>query len=957
MASSPVEEIKDRLDIVDVIRSYIKLEKAGANFRAVCPFHSEKKPSFFVSPSRQMWHCFGSCFPKGSLIKTERGYHAIESIEEEQKVLTYSGKFMPVIKKFERLYKGNIVDIRVRKHSDVVSLTEDHKVYAIKTKNCKQKARESRICQRRCVQNCPTKYFNDYKIEKVLAKDIALNDYLLFPINEEVKDIKEINLNDYLTRKRSFYARRLKSFPNLIKVEKDFLELLGYWIAEGSADEYGHIRFTLGGHEKEFAKDISRIIKNIFGLSSTIKPARGGKNVIDVTLNSSELSNIFRNLCGSGALNKHIPFELQYLSAEKQKILLEAIFRGDGNFAKVSKCISNRLSKEIGTISLVLSEQIRDILLRNGIVPTITVNKPRIDKKGVKHKKSYIINWQENIKLHFADICNINNVSYALFPVKEISSRKFEGEVYNLSVLEDHSYVANNFVVSNCGEGGDMFKFIMKIENVEFKDALRILAQRAGVELRKEDPKLKTERQRLHEISELACSFFEKQLESSTGKEAKDYLLKRGLKQETIKKWRLGYSPDTWQGLADFIVSRGYKREELIKAGLALKSNKTNSYYDRFRGRIMFPVFDLSSQVIGFGGRVFKTDDPAKYVNSPATLLYDKSRVLYGLNKAGMDIRKNNKCILVEGYMDVIMVDQAGLSNVVATSGTALTPYQLRILKRYTDNLYTAFDMDLAGDTATKRGISLAQEQGFNIKIISMPQGKDPADIALEFNSLIDKAKSIHDFYMENTFSKYDKDTLEGKKEISKILLPVIKNIPNKIEQGVWVKSLASGLDVREEDVLAELDKVGIENKEEVIEEKIVQKTRKQLLEERLIMLLFQDPKNKESLNKDDIKFFSEAKLINYLYDQGEIPKDIAERVSYFSLRAEAEPIVCDNLCLEFNDCLKQLKTLVIKDKLNLISKEIKKAEELKDFKKVQQLVEQFNQYSRSWTDLEVQEV
>lgn len=508
-----------------------------------------------------------------------------------------------------------------------------------------------------------------------------------------------------------------------------------------------------------------------------------------------------------------------------------------------------------------------------------------------------------------------------------------------------------------CSTGGDIFKFVMKIENVEFKDALRILAQKAGVELKREDPKLKTERQRLHEISELACSFFEKQLESSTGKEARDYLLKRGLKEETIKKWRLGYSPDTWQGLSDFIVSRGYKREELVKAGLALKSNKTGSYYDRFRGRIMFPVFDLSSQVIGFGGRVFKTDDPAKYVNSPSTLLYDKSKVLYGLNKAGMDIRKNNKCILVEGYMDVIMVDQAGHSNVVATSGTALTPYQLKILKRYTDNLYTAFDMDIAGDSATKRGISLAQEQGFNIKIVSMPQGKDPADIALDMSSLVDKAKSIHNFYMENTFSKYNKDTLEGKKQISNILLPVIKNIPNKIEQGVWVKSLASGLDAREEDVLAELDKVGLERKEEVIEEKIIQKTRKQLLEERLILLLFQDPKNKDSLSIDDLKFFSEAKLVNYLYNkQGDIPKDIVERVSYFSLRAEAEPIVCDNLCLEFKDCLKQLKTLIVKDKLNLISKEIKKAEQDKDFKKVQQLVEQFNQHSRSRTDLEIQE-
>ncbi|GAG79277.1 unnamed protein product, partial [marine sediment metagenome] len=254
----------------------------------------------------------------------------------------------------------------------------------------------------------------------------------------------------------------------------------------------------------------------------------------------------------------------------------------------------------------------------------------------------------------------------------------------------------------------------MRVEGVEFGDALRILAQKAGVELKRQDPKLKTERQRLYEISELACCFFEKQLgESSAGKEAKKYLLDRGIKEESIKKWRLGYAPDIWEGLSSFLVSKNYKREEIEKAGLALKSEKTGSYYDRFRGRIIFPIFDLSSQAVGFGGRIFKQvkrpdgQEEAKYINTPATVLYDKSRILYGLNKTGIEVRKKDACILVEGYVDVIMANQAGFENVVATSGTALTPYQLKILKRYSDNLLTAFDMDIAGDSATKRGIDL----------------------------------------------------------------------------------------------------------------------------------------------------------------------------------------------------------------------------------------------------------
>ncbi|PJB98316.1 MAG: hypothetical protein CO078_02160, partial [Candidatus Nealsonbacteria bacterium CG_4_9_14_0_8_um_filter_36_17] len=702
MLNSPIDEIKSRLDIVEVIGSYIKLQKTGANFRALCPFHSEKKPSFFVSPARQIWHCFG-CFPAKSLIKTEKGFHNIEEIRVGQKVLTYKGRFMPVIRALWRPYKGKMVDIKTRKSNQIVSLTTEHEVYAIKTKNCRYKRHRIGICQWNC-KKCKKPFYQNYKIEKLPASQLSLNDYLLYPINQEVKDIEVINPNKYYNRKISNYGPDIGEIPTNIKIDEKFLKLIGYYIAEGS-NHRAYIRFSLGNHEKKFASEIKSLIKEIFGIEAGVYLRKKGlRTGIDISACNSKLSNIFENLCGKGAKSKHIPFDFQYLPPEKQRIILEAIFKGDGYSGKVAKCKSDRRYKNITTISLILAEQVRDILLRLNKSPGFYTEKEKVDKKNVNHKTAFTVHWQEDYILNFSQFYQNpkEKVLYWLCPIREIKKRHFKGDVYNLTVAKDHSFMTPNFVVGNCGKGGDLFGFVKEIEGVEFGDALRILAQKAGVELKKYTPeytKLKSERQRLYEICELATRFFEKQLEeSSTGKEAKKYLISRGITEESIKKWRLGYSPDTWQGLSDFLVSKRYKQEEAERAGLSIK-NERGSFFDRFRGRIIFPIFDLNSQVIGFGGRVFKEKDKteiAKYVNTPNTLLYDKSRVLYGLDRAKLEVRKRENCVLVEGYTDVIMSHQAGILNVVATSGTALTPYQLKILKRYSENLILGFDMDVA---------------------------------------------------------------------------------------------------------------------------------------------------------------------------------------------------------------------------------------------------------------------
>ncbi len=506
-----------------------------------------------------------------------------------------------------------------------------------------------------------------------------------------------------------------------------------------------------------------------------------------------------------------------------------------------------------------------------------------------------------------------------------------------------------------CQKGGDIFAFVKEIEGVEFGDALRILAQKAGVELKKQDPKLKTERNRLYEICELACRFFEKQIEeSSVGKEAKSYLLSRGLKPESLRKWRVGYAPQVWQGLSDFLASRGYAHEEIQKAGLGLTSER-GSFFDRFRGRIIFPVFDLNSQVVGFGGRVFKTDDPAKYVNTPATLLYDKSRVLYGLDKAKVEIRKREFCILVEGYIDAIMCHQAGFENAVATSGTALTPFQLKILKRYSDNLLTAFDMDPAGDNATKRGIDLAQAQGFNIKIVIMPEEKDPADLLAEnpaeWQKRIEESKNIYQFYFDTTFSRFDSQSPQGKKDIAKVLLPVLKKIPNRIEQSHWIQKLARKLEVKEEVIEEELKSVNPVLSESFQEEEkapsLPTKTRQELLEERIASLALKSPENMELIDEECLGLCSSR--IQRILGGRSLPED-QDFVNYLFLKGEVEE--GEDCQAEIKTCLREMKSLKIKEKLNEICHNLKKAEEEQDTEKVDNLIRQFKQLSQKLINL-----
>jgi len=382
-----------------------------------------------------------------------------------------------------------------------------------------------------------------------------------------------------------------------------------------------------------------------------------------------------------------------------------------------------------------------------------------------------------------------------------------------------------------CSEGGDIFGFVMKIEGVEFPEALRILAKKAGVELRREDPTLQNKKTRLLDICKLTAAYYHKVLlESPKAEFVREYLKSRQIDSDTTEQFKLGYSPDSWDLLFEFLKKKGYSEEEIFLAGLTVKKEKGTGYYDRFRNRLMFPINDIHGNAVGFGGRTLKKDEQgAKYINSPETLVYNKSHILYGLDQAKSSIRKEDAVIVVEGYTDCISAHQAGIRNVVASSGTALTEGHLKLIKRHTSNIIVAFDRDVAGAEAAKRGIEVALTQEMNIRVLELLSGKDPDEAIKEnkddFLKAVKEAKPYLQYYFDDTFKNFNLSRVEDKKRAAAVLLPIIAKIANGIEQSHWLKELAKKIDVSEE-ILRERIKKTVKSRrtpvKEVAEENLI---------------------------------------------------------------------------------------------------------------------------------------
>ncbi|MBI3335853.1 MAG: DNA primase [Candidatus Portnoybacteria bacterium] len=357
-----------------------------------------------------------------------------------------------------------------------------------------------------------------------------------------------------------------------------------------------------------------------------------------------------------------------------------------------------------------------------------------------------------------------------------------------------------------CGKSGDIFTFLQEYEGISFAEALKILANGAGVRLQQFNPKIHTKENQMYDCARAAGAFYQHILVKHTdGQKARMYIQTRGIDELTRDTFKLGWSPAAWSALYEFLRKKGFPDSCILATGLVSRGER--GYYDIFHNRLMFPIGDVYGRVVGFGGRIItEGDDKAKYINTPNTALYDKSKILYGLDKAKDAIRKEGFAIIVEGYMDVIGSHMAGVTNVVAASGTALAEEQLKLIRRFTDTVIFAFDMDEAGIKAVLRSYLLAVSLGMNTKVVQLPQGKDPYDVSKENPSLwreiVKKGDHILDFYFSVVLNKVNIRTLEGKKHLRDAILPIISSIPDMLEQTHYRQKLAHLLDIPSEELV-----------------------------------------------------------------------------------------------------------------------------------------------------------
>ena len=503
-------------------------------------------------------------------------------------------------------------------------------------------------------------------------------------------------------------------------------------------------------------------------------------------------------------------------------------------------------------------------------------------------------------------------------------------------------------------QGGDMFTFVEKMEGVDFKGALKILAEKAGVELVPEDPKQRSERDTQYQILEEATKFFEAEL--GKNKEAEEYLKKRGVKGETIKKWRIGYVPgppkNGWRHTREHLKQLKFSDQELIKAGLIKTAGEGKEPYDVFRDRVMFPIFDASGRVVAYSGRVLaKASEAPKYVNSPETELFKKSEILYGYDKAKEGIRKFDFSLIVEGQFDVVLAHQAGYTNTVAVSGTALTAHHVGLLQRLSQRVVLALDADRAGVSAVKRAADVMLSRGIDLKVARLPDGQDPADIVAEdvakLKKIIADSKHVIEFLLKVT-KEEAKDERSYKLQVRDEVLPYVLKLVSHIDRDHFIGVIAEnigttkeaiGLDVARLEAKRKPETSGEEKKKEVKQGNVSSTNRLDNLRNYFLVIV-------DLISEDDAtvirSHYREITGEDFEKEKKKLSSEESSRLA-FNLEKSLEELSDHARLVEFTETLSEFATLTLKEKIKSEKQLLSEAENRGDEKEVEKLLANIN--------------
>lgn len=516
-----------------------------------------------------------------------------------------------------------------------------------------------------------------------------------------------------------------------------------------------------------------------------------------------------------------------------------------------------------------------------------------------------------------------------------------------------------------CQKGGDIFTFVQEMDGVEFRDALERLAERAGVELPKFDPKIMAKRsskKKSLEILQLAARFYHGQLKTNPKKDViLKYLHSRKIPKHLVEKFFVGYAPGGWTNIIDFLKSKGYSEKEIDKTGL-LVSKQGGGFYDRFRDRIMLPVFDVGGKIVGFSARVAPGGDEttAKYINTPQTEVYDKSAVLYGLHQAKAAIRSSDSVIVVEGNLDVIASHFAGVENVVAVSGTAMTPVHASILKRYTQNVKLCFDMDEAGQRATQKSIQTCLQGALNVEILLLPEGqKDVCDLVnaseKAWQGISQKGAPVMNYFFKKIMAGHNPNDVRTKKIVARDMLNIIKDVADPIEQSYWLKKLSSGIEIDEEVLTKILEGSNLKKEREQDTEPVRQKnnsthkTKREIQEERLLGLFALYPNELNEVSQElDYDFTDKNSLFWEDLKSGKKPsakiEEFAMKVKY--IKDETQGLIENEIdpLREWKSTVEDLEESAKEEVLSMLQRDIKKAKDQGDEQAMDMLMKEMSE-------------